>query len=388
MKYNFDEIINRENTGSVKYTRKLFNKPTDVLPMWVADMDFAILPEAAAALKNCAQRQIFGYSELPDNYKGVTCAWLKKRFGWGVLEDWIIPSPGVIFSFATAIQALTKEGEAVIICQPVYHPFANIINANKRRLIVNELKLVNSRYEMDFEAFEKQIKENNVKAFLFCSPHNPVGRVWTREELVRLTDICLRHKVFIISDEIHCDLVFAPHKHIPTAYLSEAVADITVTCTSPTKTFNIAGLQCANAFAKNPAIRNMILAVYAKTGTNHLNIFGAAAAVAAYRYGEEWLEQLLLYLKGNFDLLKEKLKDTPIKLIPLEGTYLAWLDCRDIGLQDKELEAFFLEEAGLWLNNGAMFGLGGSGFMRINIAAPRATIKTATDKLKKALLDK
>ncbi|WP_424244587.1 cystathionine beta-lyase [Elusimicrobium posterum] len=385
-KFNFDSIIPRDCSNSIKYNNALYGKPADAVPMWVADMDFKVSPAITQAINECAQHGVFGYYSTQKDYDLALCSWYRNRFGWDVLPGWNTQTPNVIFALAAAIRALTKEGDAVIISQPVYPPFTQIVNESNRKLVVNELVLKNGRYEMDFETFESQIKENNVKAFIFCSPHNPVGRVWTEEEIKKTAQICVNNNVFIISDEIHADLVFTGNKHTPIASVSDEAAAITVTCTAPTKTFNMAGLQAANIFIKNPDIKQAFRAQCDKTGYHLINTIGAHATLAAYKHGAPWLEQLLKYLENNAAYLDKTLKEinSPVSLIKPEGTYLMWLDCRAMGLSDTELEDFFINKAKLWLNTGASFGKGGSGFMRMNIACPIQTLKQALENLKKA----
>ncbi|ACC98470.1 Putative alanine transaminase [Elusimicrobium minutum Pei191] len=385
-KYNFDLVYDRTNTGAEKYDFAGHGIKDDVIPMWVADMDFKTSDEIISALERTAKHGIFGYTDAGADYSVVLYKWYKERFNWEIMPGWITKVPGVVYAIFSGVRALTKENEAVIICQPVYHPFAQIVNALNRKLVVNELKLNGQKYEIDFEAFEKQIKENDVKLFILCSPHNPVGRVWTKEELAKLGDICLKHNVLVIADEIHADLVFKPYKHTVFASISDELAGITITCTAPTKTFNLAGLQAANAFTKNADLRAAFEKECAKTGYGLLNAMGLAAAKAAYSRGAEWLEELLEYLEGNKAYLKKTLEEMNcgINLIPCEGTYLMWLDCRALKMTDEELNNFFLTKAKIWLNKGVTFGRGGSGFMRMNIACPRATLERALNNLKNA----
>lgn len=292
-----------------------------------------------------------------------------------------------MYAVANAIRAFTKEGDSVLVQPPVYYPFMNIVKANNRNLVLNELRLHEGRYAIDYEDFEKKIRQNDVKLFLLCSPHNPVGRVWTAEELSRIGEICLQHGVYVVSDEIHSDFVYAPYRHTVFASLSSELADITITCTSPTKTFNLAGLQAANTFIVNEQLRAAFQKECQKNGFGLLNAAGLAAAKAAYTHGQSWRDDLLQYLQGNIALLQSALPATngAIKLIPPEGTYLMWLDCRGLGLDDDALNDFFLNKAKLWLNKGTTFGKGGSGFMRMNIACPKKTLEQALNRLLQAV---
>jgi cystathionine beta-lyase len=386
-KFNFDLPVNRLGTDSIKYNYAHYGKPAGAIPMWVADMDFRAPQEVCDAVARCAAHGVFGYSEPGPAYYDALFNWYKTRHGWDPSRQQVTILPSVVFALSAAVRAFTKEGDGIIICQPVYHPFEHAITLNNRKLIINKLAAGNGVYKPDFDAFERQIKQNAVKLFILCSPHNPVGRVWTREELLRMAQICLKHGVTIVSDEIHCDFVFAPHKHTATASLGESIADITVTCTSPTKTFNIAGLQVSHVFIQNPKLNEAFRAECGKTGYGNPSITGIAAAQAAYSHGGPWLDALLNYLRGNVECLRKGLKNTNglIKLTEPQGTYLMWLDCKALKLTGEELENFFISKAGLWLSPGQIFGLGGEGFMRMNLACPRATVERAAENLKAAI---
>lgn len=381
----FDVIWQRRGTGAVKYK----TDDENIIPMWVADMDFKVPPAVEDALISAARHGIFGYTGTSESYADAVCGWYARRMNWTVSKKEMLKTPGVIFGIGAAIRALTEVGDAVMICQPVYHLFANIINSNERKPVVSELKQQDGRYEMDFEDIEQKIRRENVKLFLLCSPHNPVARVWTEAELRELARICLKYGVYIISDEIHSDFVYEGHKHTPFSTLSDAVRDMSVICTAPSKTFNLAGLQASHLFISNQDIRRKVRRECMKTGYGDLNTMAIAATEAAYRYGEEWLTELLKYLKGNADYLAKRLENIEeISMTAPEGTYLMWLDCRKTGLLDTELEEFFKKEAHVWMNGGYTFGVGGSGFMRMNIACPRATIKKAMDNIEDAVRKK
>lgn len=381
----FDTVHDRHVDGDIKY------RPVpgidDVIPMWIADMDFEVPPEVKDALQASVEHGIFGYTETDKEYDTVITEWYRRRMNWEINPEWILKTYSVMFSIATAISALTEPNDGVLICQPVYHPFAKIIPANDRRLVVSELRLCDGRYEIDFADFEEIIQSENVKAFLLCSPHNPIGRVWTKEELSEIGRICIKHDVYIISDEIHADFVYSGHNHIPIAALSEEIAERTVTCTAPTKTFNLAGIQTANVIISNPQLRKKVQKACYATGYQEPNLMAVAATKAAYKYGEPWLDALLIYLQDNIRTLRNFCLSTDgkISLIEPDGTYLMWLDCRNLRLSDPELKTFFMERARVWLHSGTTFGAGGSGFARMNIACPKSVLETALARIDQAL---
>ena len=386
MSFDFDRIIERRGTYSMKYGMVERGKPDDILPLWVADMDFQAPPCVLDALEEQCRHGIFGYSDTGREYFNVLHDWFFKRYDWDIDEDWLVKTPGVVNAIYVALMALTEPGDSVIIQQPVYHPFASTVKDAGRRLVVNELINEDGRYRIDFDDFEKKIVSNNVKAFILCNPHNPVGRVWTRSELTNLGDICLRSGVAVISDEIHQDFVYSGHKHLVFAALKPEYADMTITCTAPSKTFNLASLMLANTFIPNASLRERYEREYDRFGVSLLGIMGFVACKAAYEGGERWLAELLSYLSGNMALigefLDEKLPD--IRLVRPEGTYLAWLDFRALGLDADELDEFVTHKARLWLNNGAMFGAGGAGYMRLNAACPRSVLHEALERLERA----
>ena len=388
MKYDFNKIINRNNTKSLKYDfAKERNMPEDLLPLWVADMDFQTSPEIIEALNKAVSHGIYGYSEGKEEYFDAVYNWYNDNFNWQVKKEWLIKTPGVVFAIVLAINALTNEGDSVLIQNPVYYPFTEVIIDNNRKLVNNSLVRNGKKYEIDFEDFEKKIIENNVKLFILCSPHNPVGRVWKKWELEKIGDICLKHNVKIVSDEIHSDFVHPENKHIVFSSLDEKYQNITITCTAPTKTFNLAGLQISNIFIPNLEIRKKVLKQLDKVGYSQVNLMGLVACEAAYKYGRQWLNELKEYLLDNLNFLRDYLETNipQIKLIEPEGTYLIWLDCSALGFEDKELEKFIVEKAKLWLDSGYIFGKEGEGFQRINIACPRETLKKALEQLKEAV---
>ncbi len=388
MNYNFDELIDRTNTDSIKYDFWAERgKPKGVLPLWVADMDFQTPSAVIEALVEKSRHGIFGYSEARQDYFEVLERWFSCSFGWDIHAEWLVKTPGVVYAICTAIRALTQEDDAVLIQQPVYYPFSEAVTKNDRKLVVNRLVYAQGQYTVDYANFEEKIIQNNVKLFILCSPHNPVGRVWTREELTRMGDICLKHGVTVISDEIHADFTYAGHTHHVFAALKPEFAEHTITCTAPTKTFNLAGLQISNIFIANCGLRQCFKQELIKSGYSQLNVMGITACRAAYAEGGEWLEALKLYLNENLNFVRTFLTQhlPQIKLVEPQGTYLVWLDCSGLGLSDEQLEDLVVNKARLWLDAGTMFGDGGSGFERINIACPRKTLEQALTQLEQAI---
>ncbi|OXS77629.1 MalY/PatB family protein [Domibacillus enclensis] len=383
----FDEVIERRGTHAVKWDglKTVFGRE-DVLPMWVADMDFKAPDEVSEAIQKAAAHGIFGYTIVPDSTKEVIVNWMQSRHHWSVQKEWLLFNHGVVPSIGAAVEALTKPGDAVIVQPPVYNPFFEMIERNERKLVHNELLLKDGRYEMDFADLEEKIQTEKAKMVVLCSPHNPGGRVWTKEELTTLCEICEKHNVYLVSDEIHADLTREPNKHLPAASLSERYAAFTVTLVAPSKTFNLAGLQASALIIPNKDIRTRLQKVFARQGQFTLNQLGIAGMEAAYRHGSEWLEEALDYIQENARLVKEYAeKNIPsISVMEPEGSYLVWVDCRSLGLPDKELLDLFLVH-GVALGNGAKYGPGGEGFMRINVACPRATVEETMNRMKKAV---
>ena len=383
MPVDFDTVPNRRGTNCFKYDFA----PEDVLPLWVADMDFPTAPAVLERLHALAEHGIFGYTGVKDAYFSAVHNWYAQRFGWETQRSWLVTTPGVVFAIAIAIRAFTQKGDAILIQQPVYYPFANKVTENDRQLVVNPLVLKNGRYEMDFADMERKIVDYHVKMLLLCSPHNPVGRVWTKEELLRVGEICQKHGVLVVSDEIHADFTYAGHTHRVFASVKSEFADFTITCTAPSKTFNLAGLQNSNIFIPNRQLRHAYKKELSACGCGGTNCMGMAACQAAYEAGADWLEQLKQYLAGNLayirQFLREKLPD--IALIEPEGTYLVWLDLRKLGLTEQQQRQLIVQDAKLWLDTGTLFGQGGEGFERINIACPRTTIEQAMQRLEHAV---
>lgn len=387
-KYNFDEEIDRRNTNCLKYDFAVERgKQEGILPLWVADMDFRTAPEVIDALVKEAQHGIFGYSEVKEDYFKALYRWFLKHFSWEIREEWLVKTPGVVFAIAQAVKAFTEEGDSILLCQPVYYPFMECILDNKRKLVNSQLVYKDGKYDIDFEDFEKKIIENHVKLFLLCSPHNPVGRVWSREELTRVGDICLKHKVVVLSDEIHCDFTYEGYTHTPFAGISEEFAQNSVVCTAPSKTFNLAGLQVSNIFIPDEKKRKLFKKAVDAAGYSQLNVMGLVAAKAAYTYGEEWLCELKEYLRGNLAFVRDYLRENlpQIKLVEPQGTYLIWLDLSGLSLTLRELEELVSQKANLWLDGGFIFGKETEQFQRMNIACTRKTLQQALCQLKAAV---
>lgn len=384
----FDERIDRHGTNSLKWdAAEKRHIPTDAIPMWVADMDFRAPDEVLQALTDAVKHGIFGYSDTDDAYAKAVCDWFKKRFHADLRAEWIVKTPGIVFAINAAIRAFTKPGESVLIQEPVYYPFARSIKNNDRRIVNNELVYRDGTYTINFEELETLIIKEEVKLMILCSPHNPVGRVWTKEELLQIADICLRHQVFIVSDEIHCDFTGERFPHTVFSTLSEQAADNCMVCTSPSKTFNLAGLQISNNFVPNESRRIAFAREVAKTGYDECNLMGIVACRAAYQSGEPWLDELKTYLEGNIDYVRGFLREhlPMLKLVEPQGTYLLWVDCSGLSLSDTELNRFIAEKAGLWLDGGSMFGKASGQFQRFNIACPRSLLEEALEKLAKAV---
>lgn len=388
MKYDFDRVIDRRGTDCEKFDFAVENGlPADVLPLWVADMDFQAPREVLDAVRACAEHGIFGYiGQKPDYFEAVM-EWFETRFNWHTEAEWIVPTPGVVFALATAVRALTVPGDAVLIQTPVYPPFFNVVKKNDRRLVECPLALKDGHYEIDFEAFEKAVSDNDVKLFILCSPHNPMGRVWTVEELHRMGEICLKHGVIVVSDEIHCDFSWPEHPHTPFIQAVPELAERAIVCTAPSKTFNLAGLQASNIFIPSEDLRRAFKAELTRTGWGGLNGVGQAACKAAYRHGADWLDQLKDYLRGNVDFLRDYLRDNlpMLKLIEPEGTYLAWVDFSALGMTPGQLHDLVANRARLWLDDGKIFGSVGEQFQRLVLACPRATLEEALERLKGAI---
>jgi len=388
MSYNFNKITDRHNTGAVKIDLAVARgKPADVLSLWVADMDFPTSPVILEALHKKIDHGIFGYSCTDEAFHSALADWMKKEHNFTFDRREMVSTPGVVFAIATAIKAYTKEGESVLIQTPVYYPFKNMIEANNRNLVTSSLYEKDGKYQIDFEDFENKIIENNVKLFILCSPHNPVSRVWTRDELNRLAEICLRHKVIVFADEIHNDFVYAPNVHTVFSTLSPELAQNCIVSMSPSKTFNLAGLQFSTNFIKNPSLRARFKLERDKTGYDEPSLMGMVAARAAYEGGKPWLEALKKHLLENIDFVRTYLKEKipQARLIEPEGTFLLWIDFSALGFSDSELDDIIVNKAKVWLDRGTMFGQEGNCYQRINIATPQALLKEAIDRISEAL---
>ena len=372
MKYDFDKTIDRRATNSYKWD----SAPEGMLPMWVADMDFRTAPAIIDALQKRVAHGIFGYTRVPDAYYDAVTSWFSRRHGWDIDREWIIYTSGVVPAVSAVIKALTVPSDKVIVQTPVYNCFFSSIRNNGCEIVSNPLRRTADTYEMDFDALERCAADPRAKVMLLCNPHNPAGRVWTPDELTRLGNICLRNGVTVVADEIHCELVYQGFKYTPFASLSDAFLHRSVTCVSPSKAFNIAGLQIANIVAFDNDLRSRIDKAININEVCDVNPFGVAATIAAYNEGEEWLNQLVDYLHGNYEAMAEfcrrELSEFPITR--LEGTYLVWMDCSSLGMPSDALEHALLEDARLWLNAGTMYGAEGEGYMRWNIACPRSVM--------------
>lgn len=389
MAYNFDRAFERRNTNSAKWDGvKHRYGDKDIIPLWVADMDFKTAPPVIEALKKQAEHGIFGYAIRPESYLGAVVEWVKRRHGWTVDPDWLTYSPGVVTALNLCILTYSQPGDAVIVQPPVYYPFYRSIENNGRRIQSNLLKLQNDRYIMDFDDLEQQAGPRT-RLMILSSPHNPIGRVWTTNELLRVGEFCIKNGIILVSDEVHSDLVYKGHKHVPTASLSEDIARQVITCIAPSKTFNLAGLKTSVLIIPDSQIRQQYNTTLQNLSLGMDNSFGLVALEAAYKYGEKWLEALLEYLQANMEFTIKYCQDKIPGIIARrsEATYLLWLDCRGLDLNDKDLDRFMLEKAGVWLDDGPMFGQGGEGFQRINIACPRTTLEQALGRIEKAAIE-
>lgn len=376
---SFDEIVSRNTPEDIKYGK--IEGIDDLIPMWVADMDFKSPKEVIDSLVSVANNGVFGYSEADSSYDKAVTDWFMKRYGWNVDPDTILKLPGVVLGVSLAIRALTEVNDSILIFEPLYGPIGRSVRGNGRHLVISDLVRNGSRYEIDFDDMERKIIENNVKMFVLCNPHNPVGRVWTREELLKIGDICLKNNVPIVSDEIHADFIYSGKKHIPIASLSDELNKITVTCTSATKTFNIAGIQASNVVISDAGMRRAVDKCSMVTGAYGLNIMGIAATRAAYNYGEEWLDELNKYIESNYELVKSRMAGTKLKATDEEGTYLIWIDASEVECEDPA--KFFLDKAHIRFSEGVFFSKKAKGFIRMNIACPRSVVNEALDRMLK-----
>ena len=384
MKYDFDEIIPRRGTNSYKWDSA---RDADILPMWVADMDFRTAPPVVEALRKRVEHGIFGYVRVPDAYYAAVTNWFARRHDWQIEKEWIIYTTGVVPALSAVIKALTVPGDKVMVQTPVYNCFFSSIRNNGCGMIANPLIYRNGTYQIDFADLEQKAADPSVKVLLLCNPHNPAGRVWTKQELTRIGDICIRNNVWVVADEIHCELVFPGHTYIPFASISQEFLMHSVTCTSPSKAFNLAGLQIANIISANTDIRMKIDKAININEVCDVNPFGVEALMAAYTDGEEWLEELKQYLFANYNYLRayfeEYLPEFPVSM--LEGTYLVWVDCSVLNQSSDEIVKTLLKRVKLWVNEGSLYGEIGEGFIRINIACPRQQLIEGLNRLRRAL---
>ena len=384
MKYDFDEIISRRNSNSYKWDAVM---EEGVLPMWVADMDFRTAPAVVEVLRKRMDHGIFGYTKVPPIYYDAIINWFTRRHGWQIDRDWIIYTSGVVPALSAIIKALTVPGDRVLVQTPVYNCFFSSIRNNGCEIVANPLVYTNGTYRIDFDDLARKATDPKVKLLLLCNPHNPVGRVWTRAELMCIGEICLRNDVLVVADEIHCELVYSGHTYIPFASISDDFRNRSVTCTSPSKAFNLAGLQIANIFAADESVRVKIDKAINLNEVCDVNPFGVAALVAAYNDGEEWLEELKCYLSDNYLYMRtffnKYLPQFPV--VKLEGTYLVWVDCSVLNRSSKEIAEILLKAEKLWINEGSMYGEAGEGFIRINIACPRQILIDGLNRLKRGL---
>jgi len=388
MNYDFDKIIDRRKYHSVKWDElETIFGVQDVLPMWVADMEFRSPKPVIEAIKKAAEHGIYGYTSRPDSYCQAIIDWMVKRHNWKVKKDWLSYSPGVVPALSFIIRAFTQPDDRVIVQPPVYYPFFRVIEDNGCHIVNNPLKVESNKYVMDFEDLEIKIDDPRVKILILCSPHNPVGRVWRKEELSRLGEICLKHNLIVVSDEIHADILFEGYRHTPFASISQEFAQNSITCTAPSKTFNLAGLQTSAIIIPNKKYCSIYNNILNSLALNENNYFGLVALEAAYRYGEEWLNQLLSYLNENLEFLVKYFKERipKIKVIKPEGTYLVWLDYRQLGFNAKDLNDFMLKKAKVALDDGYWFGKEGEGFMRINIACSRSFLEESLKRIERAV---
>ena len=389
MNNNFDSLIDRSNNFAAKWSEMDKKYGTnDLLPMWIADMDFKTAPCIIDALRGRLEQGIYGYTTRPASYNESIASWIERRYGWNINPNWLIFSPGVIPTISILIQEMTKENDKIMIQEPVYSPFNSVVKQNKRELVISPLtKLEDGNYVMDYEDIEAKIKD--VKVFILCNPHNPVGRVWTKEELKKLGDICIKHNVLVISDEIHSDIIFKNHKHIPFGSISKEFEQNSITCMAPTKTFNIAGLQTSQVILPNKEHYQILDNAFIRLDIRRNNAFSLVATEAAYNNGEEWLNEYLEYIEGNMDFAINYINENipSLKVRKPQGTYLLWVDFSETGLSDEEIAKALVDKGKVALNSGESFGIGGKGYQRINLACPRVMVEDGLSRIKKAIMD-
>lgn len=385
---NFESKINRKHTNSVKWDgHDKFKVHPDAIPLWVADMDFKTLPEITQALNKQVEFGVYGYAFEPDSYFDSVIAWMKRRHHWDIKKEWILTTPGVVSGLNACILSLTQENDSILIQEPVYHPFKNSIKYNKRIPVINELVREESHYSINFEDFENKIINHNVKLFILCSPHNPVGRVWLKDELIQMADICHKHGVVIVSDEIHMDFIYKGHEHHVLANLKPEYQDFVITLVAPSKSFNLAAFKVSQLATTNPDFKKKIEHEYERLGFHGHNTFGLLACEVAYRSGDQFMDDVVEYIYQNILYIKDYVSEnlSMIKVMDIEGTYLLWLDFSELKLEQADLMDFLGSEALVWFNDGSIFGESGKGFVRMNCATQRDVIKQALDQLNKAI---
>lgn len=395
MKYDFDRVISRAGTNSAKWDAvKMLFGSDDVIPMWVADMDFPTAQPIVEALQKRVAHPFYGYSMNNKELSEAVCDRVMRKYGWRIEPDWIVYTPGVVSALTAAVKALTHPGDEIILQEPVYYPFFSAVKANGCHINNNPLRFVNGQYEMDFNDLKSKFEAkggmgrgaSRARAIILCNPHNPIGRLWGTDDLTKVGEIVIGNGATVISDEIHCELLFKGYKHVPFGSLSRDFEQHSIVCMAPSKTFNLAGLAASSIIIPDRKLREQFR--QAQEGMVHgPALFGLVAMEAAYRYGDEWLEQLLEYLQGNLDFTLDYFKEKIPRIVPIkpQGTYLLWLDCRALGLDDKALSVFMKEKAKVGFDDGSMFGEGGSGFERMNIACPRSILKEALQRIEKAV---
>lgn len=400
MTFYFDQEIDKKGTNSIKWEfifgedGPIYGDHADpkhgddrLLPMFVADMDFRTVPEVIEALSNRAAHGVFGYAMPDDRYFEAMCGWFKRHYDWEIQPDWVEVTPGIVSTLNMLVQQFSKPGEKVLIQRPVYHPFTYAIENNGREVVSNTLVMENGRYTMDFDDLAEKVADPELKLAIFCSPHNPIGRVWTKEELLKFGQICIDNNVLIISDEIHCDLIFSGHKFHAFANLSPEFAQNSISCTAPSKTFNLAGLKTSNIIVPNPELLKGLQTAISRNGLYGKNSFGMTATRVAYTCGDTWLAEAMAYIEANYNYMVNFFQTQlpQFRVFPLEGTYLAWVDFSALNLSQPELVKLMREEAKLLLNSGDVFGPEGEGYMRFNIACHRSILEEAMGRLKKVL---
>jgi cysteine-S-conjugate beta-lyase len=387
MKWNFDESVSREGTNCVKYDlRKEIFGSDDLIPMWVADMDFRTPDFIIKALQSRLNHEILGYSFRPAEYYSSMSSWLLKKHNWEVPVDWICFCPGIVPALNLCTLSFTRPGDSIIVQPPVYYPFFSAVESHGRSLIYNQLTEVDGRWKMNFESLLNSITPET-RMIIISNPHNPVGRVWSSDELMQLAGICLEHNILLLSDEIHADLILPGYYHTPVSRLSGTISEITVTCTAPSKTFNLAGLSTSAVIISNPVLRKYFNSKIEHLHIGNGNIFGTVASIAAYTEGYEWLKELMDYLNQNVDYVINYCREMIPEIVPVqpEATYMIWLDCRKLGMSGKELQEFFVRKAKVGLNEGSTFGPGGEGFMRMNLGTNNQNVRKAMEQIEKAV---